>query len=143
MKERRHSRRGLSEVTVWVPTEKVDAVRNYARRIGQRRMPPEREDIMRILCLHRDTLEDRFGVVALSLFGSSARNEAKPHSDIDLLVEFQPGRPSGLFEFVDLKHALEGWLDRPVDLTTTATLKPRLKQRIMDECIPVFGEDFC
>jgi len=138
MKERRHSRRGLAEVTVWVPAEKVEAVRSYARRIGQRRAAPVREEIIALLLSDQQALEQRFGVVSLSLFGSTRRNQAQPHSDIDLLVQFAPGRPSGLFEFVDLKHHLEGLLGRPVDLTTAATLKPRLKGRILDEALLIY-----
>jgi hypothetical protein len=137
MRERRQSRRGLAVVTVWVPAEKVDAVKSYARRIGQRRAPPDRDSIVERLRQHRHALE-RFGVVSLALFGSSARGEAKAHSDIDLLVDFAPHRPSGLFEFVELKHHLEGLLGRPVDLTTTANIKPRLLKRIMDEALPVY-----
>lgn len=138
MRERRHSRKGLAEVTVWVPAEKAEAVRNYARRIGQRRAPPEREEIIAALLAHREALEKRFGVVSLALFGSTRRNAAQPHSDIDLLVAFAPNRPSGLFEFVDLKHSLEGLLGRPVDLTTADTLKPRLKERILGEALTIF-----
>lgn len=138
MRERRHSRKGLAEVTVWVPVEKAEAVKTYARRIGQRRAPPERELIIAQLLDHRSELERRFGVLSLALFGSTRHNSAKPHSDIDLLVEFVPGRPSGLFEFVDLKHSLEGLLGRPVDLTTAATLKPRLKEHILGEALRIF-----
>lgn len=138
MKERRHSRKGLAEVTVWVPVEKAEAVRNYARRIGQRRAAPERDEIIDLLMAQREVLKARFGVVSLSLFGSTRHNSAKPHSDIDLLVEFAPNRPSGLFEFVDLKHSLEGLLGRPVDLTTAATLKPRIRGRVLSDALLIF-----
>ncbi|HVI49975.1 MAG TPA: nucleotidyltransferase family protein [Candidatus Sulfotelmatobacter sp.] len=138
MRERRHSRRGLTEVVVWVPAEKAEAVRNYAHRIGQRRAAPEREEIIETLLAHQEILEKRFGVLSLSLFGSTRHNSAQPHSDIDLLVEFAPCRPSGLFEFVDLKHHLEGLLGRPVDLTTAATLKPRLKGRILSDALLIY-----
>lgn len=137
MKERRHSRHGLAEVTVWVPVEKVEAVKRYARRIGQRRAPPQAEEIISRIREHRQTL-DRFGVQSMALFGSSARNEARHHSDVDLMVAFQDGKPSGLFEFIELKHVLEGLLGRPVDLTTAANLKPRVRARILKELLPVF-----
>jgi predicted nucleotidyltransferase len=137
MKERRHSHHGLAEVTVWVPAEKIEAVKSYVRRIAHRRQPPNREAIFETLRQHRHTL-DRFGVVGLSLFGSSVRNEAQAHSDIDLLVTFAPNRPSGLFEFVELKHVLEGLLGRPVDLTTAANLKPRIKSRILAEAVAIY-----
>ncbi|MDA8229872.1 MAG: nucleotidyltransferase family protein [Magnetospirillum sp.] len=79
----------------------------------------------------------RFGVRSASLFGSVVRDQAKPHSDIDLMVEFHPGQPGGLFRYVELKHALEGLLGRPVDLITAGHIKPRLKQRIAQECVRV------
>lgn len=138
MREHRHNRHGLAEVTVWVPAEKAEAVRSYARRIGRRRVPPERDRIVAQLLARREDLLRHFGVVSLALFGSTRHNSAMPHSDIDLLVAFVPGRPSGLFEFVDLKRWLEGLLGRPVDLTTAVTLKPRLKDRILGEALTIF-----
>lgn len=136
MRERRHKRRRLAEVTVWVPAEKIEAVKNYARRIG-RRTPLERDEIVEALRQHRPIF-DRFGVRSVALFGSTVRGEAQPHSDIDLLIEFEAGRPSGLFEFVELKHALEGLLGRPVDLTTAPNIKPRLRSRILSEADFIF-----
>lgn len=145
MKERRRPLRGrpnVVEVTVRVPADKVDAVRSYAGRIARRRPPALRDEVIALLREHRD-LFDRFGVKAASLFGSVVRDEAKPMSDIDLMVEFYPGQPGGLFRYVELKHALEGVLGRPVDLITKGNIKPRLKARILTECMPVFGEEAC
>lgn len=136
--DRRKSRKGLSQVTVWVPAEKADSVRRYASRIGHRRNPVDREQILEVLQTHRATLE-RYGVEGLSLFGSVMRGEANRDSDVDLLVRFAPGQPRGLFQFVELKHVLEGLLGRPVDLVTAKNIKPRLKQRILRECWPIFG----
>lgn len=139
MKDRRDSRRprrGLIDVTVFVPPEKAEAVRRYAGRLSHRRQPAHRDDIIAKLQASRHVAE-RFGVAALSLFGSVVREDARPDSDVDLMVEFLPGRPRGLFEFVELKHALEGILGRPVDLITAANVKPRLKQRILGEAVRV------
>ncbi len=145
MKERRRPLRGrpnVVELTVRVPADKVDAVRNYAQRIAKRRPPALREEVLERLRAHRD-LFTRFGVRSASLFGSVVRDEAKPMSDIDLMIEFLPGQPGGLFRYVELKHALEGLLGRPVDLITKNNIRPRLKERILRECLPVFGEEAC
>ncbi|MEW5728364.1 MAG: nucleotidyltransferase family protein [Pseudomonadota bacterium] len=145
MKERRRPLRGrpnVVEVTVRVPADKVDAVRSYAQRIARRRPPALREEVLERLRAHRDLFE-RFGVRSASLFGSVVRDEAKPMSDIDLMIEFLPGHPGGLFRYVELKHALEGLLGRPVDLITKNNIRPRLKARILKECLPVFGEEAC
>ena len=93
----------------------------------------KRDDILRILADHRAELAE-LGVGSLALFGSTARGEAGPESDVDLLVEFN--RPVGLFELVDLKDYLEGLLGRPVDLVTRDSLRRQLRERILKEAIP-------
>jgi predicted nucleotidyltransferase len=145
MSERRRTPRdrlNMVEVMVRVPAEKVDALKAYATRIGKMRAPLTREEVVSTLRTHRDLFE-RFGVRSVSLFGSVVRDEARPMSDVDLMVEFLPGHPGGLFRYVELKHALEGLLGRPVDLITKGNIRPRLKQRILAECIPVLGEEAC
>lgn len=145
MRERRRAARGrpnVIELTVRVPADKVDAVRGYAARVSRQRQPVTRDEVVDTLRLHR-ALFERFGVVSASLFGSVVRDEARPMSDVDLMVEFAPGQPGGLFRYVELKHALEGLLGRPVDLITKGNIRPRLKDRILAECMPVFGEEAC
>jgi uncharacterized protein len=145
MTERRRPNRGRTnviEITVRVPSDKVDAVRSYAGRISRRRDPANRDEVIARLRAHRDLFE-RFGVRTVALFGSVVRNDAKPTSDVDLLVDFLPGQPGGLFRYVELKQALEGILGRPVDLITTTNIKPRLRERILSECVPVFGGEAC
>lgn len=140
MRERRDKsrpRHGLVDVTVKVPAEKAGAVRRFAGRVALRREPARRDDIIEKLRSHRH-VTDRFGVDGILLFGSVGRDEARGDSDIDLIVEFARARPKGLFEFVELKNALEGLLGRPVDLITPTTIKPRLKARILGEAVRVF-----
>ena len=75
----------------------------------------------------------RFHVASLSLFGSVARGEDGPGSDIDILVEFV--EPVGMFTFVRLKNYLEDLLDTRIDLVTPEALKERLRDRILKEAI--------
>ncbi len=91
-----------------------------------------REEILATLTAHRAALE-RFGVKSVAVFGSAARGELGPQSDIDLLVEFN--QPIGLFAFLDLKEYLEGLLKRRVDLTTPDALKPQLRDQILSEAV--------
>jgi hypothetical protein len=91
-----------------------------------------REQIIQRLNDHKKEL-DTFGVRALSLFGSVARGEERPDSDIDILVEFE--RVGGLFEFVRLKNFLEQTLNQPVDLVTPDALKPQLREKILRESV--------
>jgi predicted nucleotidyltransferase len=91
-----------------------------------------RDEILEDLASQRSLLE-RYGISAISLFGSVARGEATESSDVDLLVEFS--RPIGLLQFVELKRALEEALGRRVDLVTPKALKPQFRDRILKEAI--------
>ncbi|MGQ0533713.1 MAG: nucleotidyltransferase family protein [Caulobacteraceae bacterium] len=73
---------------------------------------------------------DSQGVTRIALFGSHARDEAGPASDIDLVVEFAPGRTPDLFSFAGLKLELERRLGATVDLFTPNSLHPGLRDRI-------------
>jgi predicted nucleotidyltransferase len=91
-----------------------------------------RDEILQILAEHREELKG-FGVKSLALFGSAARGETRPGSDIDVLVDFE--RPVGLFEFVRLKLYLEKLLGRRVDLVTLDAIRPAMRERILREAV--------
>jgi uncharacterized protein len=78
------------------------------------------------------------GFAALSLFGSTARGEAGPRSDIDLAVMFDPARKIDMFEFAAIGARLEDVLGAPVDLVTEPARKPRLQAEIERDRIRVF-----
>lgn len=65
-----------------------------------------RDEVLALLRLALPDLQQRFGVQDLAVFGSVARNEAGPGSDVDILVEFQPGKPGGYFSFLALQEEL-------------------------------------
>jgi predicted nucleotidyltransferase len=94
-----------------------------------------REEVLRILSQHRRDLEQRHGLRFIALFGSIARDQASPESDIDLLVEFAT-RP-GFDGYMRLKEHLESLLDRRVDLVMTGALKPSIRPEIEREAIRV------
>ena len=72
-------------------------------------------------------------VRSLLLFGSVARDEAGPDSDVDLLVEFE--RSVGMFALTRLRDQLEQWLGKRVDLLTTDALKATIRDRVMREAL--------
>ena len=76
------------------------------------------------------------GVRRLALFGSVLRNEARPESDVDLLVEFAPGQKS-FDRFLALCELLESQLGHRVDLITTEALSPFLGPHILAEAADV------
>ena len=73
----------------------------------------------------------------ISVFGSTARDEAGPHSDVDLLVEFEPGLV-GLFTFVRVLDALADQLGTRIDLATPQALRPEMRDEILGEAVRVF-----
>lgn len=83
---------------------------------------------------HRAQLE-KLGVKSLSLFGSVARREERPDSDVDILVEF---RGKATFDrYMDTKFYLEDLLGCKVDLVTPKAIKPRMKPYIMQDLVHV------
>ena len=94
-----------------------------------------REEVRPVLCEHDAELAQKYGVRSLALFGSVARDEAGPASDVDLLVEYE--RPVGYFALFALQDHLESLLGCKVDLGTSDSLKPRIRERVMGECVRV------
>lgn len=78
------------------------------------------------------------GVLALYLFGSTARDAAGDGSDVDVFIETDPAARFNAFDLIDVKAILESRLATPVDLTTRDGLHPRLRDQIEREAIRVF-----
>ena len=81
----------------------------------------------------------RYGVQRAGLFGSIVRGDARPESDVDLLIE--PPATMSLFGFSELALALEDLLGRPVDLVTYASLHPRLRNSVYANYDQLFTND--
>jgi predicted nucleotidyltransferase len=77
----------------------------------------------------------RHGVVHAGVFGSVARGDNHAGSDLDILVEFEPGR--SLLHLSGLRIELTDLLGRDVDLATRGSLHPRLRDRILVELVPL------
>ena len=75
----------------------------------------------------------RYHVAELSVFGSTARGNAGPDSDIDLLVVFQPDAAVGLIAFNRLRRELEAALGRRVDLVPKDGLKPIIRDEVLSD----------
>ena len=91
------------------------------------RLREKREEILR-LCV-------AYGARKLRVFGSVARGESDARSDVDFLVEMEPGR--SLFDLGGLQYELERLLGRPVDVVTERGLKPRIRDRVLQEAVPL------
>lgn len=74
----------------------------------------------------------RHGIRRLALFGSALRGDAGPCSDIDILVDFIPGRSVGL-RFITIQDELSALFGQPVDLNTPGFLSPHFRDRVLHE----------
>ncbi len=92
-----------------------------------------RDEALRILREHRARLEG-MGIRSVALFGSVARDEAGPESDVDVLVEFDELTFSG---YMDAKFYLEDLFGRKVDLVTAEGLRPRARPYVERDLIRV------
>ncbi len=95
----------------------------------------KRNEVLEVIAEHREQLE-KLGVKSLSLFGSVARDEAGPDSDVDFLVEFN--RAIGLFEFIEIRLYLQDILNCSVDLGTENALKEHLREPVLRDVINAF-----
>ena len=81
----------------------------------------------------------RYGVRELSLFGSAVRGEMRPESDIDIMVEFEPGVRIGLIKFESLISELELLAGRRVDLVTKRGLKPWVRPQVLKDARVIYA----
>jgi len=87
----------------------------------------KREEILRVCA--------KYGAHNVRVFGSVARGEADELSDIDFLIELEPGR--SLFDLGGLQYDLEQLLGCRVDVVTERGLKPRIQERVLREALPL------
>jgi predicted nucleotidyltransferase len=96
-----------------------------------------RETVITALRAHESELRAA-GVVRLSLFGSTARGDARLDSDIDLLAAFDDTRPLSLLDVIRIENQISDLLGHAVDLIEEGTLKPRVRQNVDREAMRAF-----
>lgn len=87
----------------------------------------KREEILRLCAKH--------GARNVRVFGSVAQGKADAQSDVDFLVEMEPGR--SLFDLGGLQYELERFLGCSVDVVTERGLKARIRERVLREAVPL------
>jgi uncharacterized protein len=86
-----------------------------------------RNDILR--------LAERHGARNVRVFGSVARGDARPESDVDLLIDLEEGR--SLLDHAQLQVDLELLLNRKVDVVSARGLRPRIRDRVLRDAVPL------
>ncbi|MCP5409577.1 MAG: nucleotidyltransferase family protein [Chromatiaceae bacterium] len=95
----------------------------------------KREETLHLLNNHKAELLKQFGVTRLALFGSTARDTARPDSDVDILIAFDG--PATSKRYFGAQFYLEDLLGIPVDLVTEKALRPELRPYIEKEAVYV------
>src|SRR5436190_23574383 len=96
-----------------------------------------REQVIAVLREHEPELKAA-GIVRLSLFGSTARGDRRPDSDIDLLAAFDQTRRISLLDVAGIQIQLSALLELTVDLVEEGTLKPRVQRTVTAEALRAF-----
>ena len=93
--------------------------------------------IIETLRQHEDELH-RQGVAHIALFSSAARGDARPDSDIDILIDLDPDARLSVFDYVGLKDYIAGLFEADVDVVNREGLKPYLKPAVLAEIVDAF-----
>jgi len=145
---------GIAFLSVRVPEEVRNRVKAIAAERGEKlqdlvgglierfleeadRRPPQLTEVLHHLREREPQLREK-GIEALWVFGSVARGDARPDSDIDLAVDLTPGAEPSLLSLAALKDAIAEALGRPVDLGARAAMKPRVAEAAAREMVRAF-----
>ncbi|MBF8280730.1 MAG: DNA polymerase beta domain protein region [Candidatus Magasanikbacteria bacterium] len=96
-------------------------------------MSKELKKNLRLIQKRKDALRKNYAVRKIGIFGSIAKGTAKASSDVDVLVEF--AKPIGFFRFIELEDYLSAIFKKKVDLVTKDSLKPLIKQSILNHVV--------
>ena len=95
------------------------------------------EDAIATLRRHEGALRAR-GVAHAAVFGSVARGEPRADSDLDILVEFEPGAEGTIYDYMRFKEYVAGLFNGPVDVIDRAALKPHLRAPAARDAVYAF-----
>ena len=94
------------------------------------------EEIKKVLREEKTNLS-RLGIERIGIFGSIIRGEARPDSDIDILIDLAPDSKLTLFSLIEIEQRLSEKLDSKIDLVLRSDLKPYIAERVLSEVVYV------
>jgi len=115
----------------FVPLEEV------LKKQGAKKRVRTLEELKTRLQQLKPTLQEKYGVQTLGIFGSYCRGEQTHKSDLDIVVEYFPEAHPGMFKLLELENFLADNLGVKVDLGTKESLKPHIAERVLQEVIYV------
>ena len=96
-----------------------------------------KQNAIKLLRRHQNDLRAR-GIIHAALFGSVARGDAGPRSDLDILIELDPELKLDIFAYAGLKRYVAELFHGPVDVVNKAALKPYLRQPVSADAVYAF-----
>jgi uncharacterized protein len=138
--EQRMRTAGFVKKHVWVPEEQAGRLEEIAAEMREKYRPDRvktLDEALRRLRASRAELE-RAGVRHVAVFGSFARGDDRPDSDIDVLVSLDPDAKIGLFGHGRIADAFDRILGRPVDLAHDGSLKKVFQPEIERDAVYAF-----
>lgn len=93
-------------------------------------------EVINALKEHKEELCKKYKIASIGIFGSYARGEEIPDSDIDVLVEYKT--TPGFFVFLELEDELSKIFNKKIDLVTKPALKPLIKDQILKETVYIW-----
>lgn len=95
------------------------------------------DDVRRLIEPEKDALRAK-GVAALYVFGSVARGEAAPGSDVDVLIDIEPGRRFHILDLANVYNRLTAALGVEVDIVTSRSVKNARQARVLEDAVRVY-----
>ncbi|MDO5843585.1 MAG: nucleotidyltransferase family protein [Methanocorpusculum sp.] len=96
-----------------------------------------KDDVLKKLEANLPEIRERFGIETIGIFGSVARGEDNPDSDVDVFYTYAEGREHGMFKTVELIDFLESLFGREVDFVSFKWMRPMLKKYVEPDMITV------
>jgi len=97
----------------------------------------KRDQVIAVLRAHEGELRRR-GVAHAALFGSAARGQARPDSDLDIMVDIAPGAAVDVYDYVGLRQFIEALFPVRVDIANRAALKPHVRPSAERDAVYAF-----
>jgi predicted nucleotidyltransferase len=98
---------------------------------------PQLDEILTVIRTHADDLRRR-GVLRMAVFGSVARGEARPDSDVDLMIDLDRTNVPDLFSYIGIEMDLAEWIGRQVHLAVRDGLRPYVRPEVERDAIYAF-----
>lgn len=97
-----------------------------------------KQDLEKIIYKAIEADPNKNDILKVSLFGSQVHGNPRPNSDVDVLIEFKPNAPIGLFEFVRIQRRLSEFSGKKIDLLTPSALSKYFREEVLTNAKTIY-----